>query len=118
MSIAWGENLEVNRHKSILRQILNFKIFKTQHLNLFISEEDAEVTFNDPADKTWEEGGSNSQDSQGGLGPKAYTPQEDKDIVLFLMKTRKFGLVKGTDVWQSMAKRVKKPRSWQSLKNR
>ena len=118
MSIAWGENLEVNRHKSILRQILNFKIFKTQHLNLFISEEDAEVTFNDPADKTWEEGGSNSQDSQGGLGPKAYPPQEDNDIVLFLMKTRKFGLVKGTDVWQSMAKRVKKPRSWQSLKNR
>ena len=69
------------------------------------------MTSDDSADKTWKR-------SQDGLGTKSYTLQEDKDIVQFLISTQMFSLVKGTDVWKSMAIRVKKPRSWQSLKNR
>ena len=69
------------------------------------------MTSDDSADKTLKR-------SQDGLATKSYTLQEDKDIVQFLISTQMFSLVKGTDVWKSMAIRVKKPRSWQSLKNR
>ena len=61
-------------------------------------------------DETWKE--------EMELDPWSYTTQEDKDIVLFLIKTRRYTLVKGTDVWESMSKKLKKPRTWQSLKNR
>ena len=61
-------------------------------------------------DETWKE--------EMELKPSSYTTQEDKDIVLFLIKTRKYSLVKGTDVWESMSRKLKKPRTWQSLKNR
>merc|ERR1719334_2492664 len=76
------------------------------------SEDDErdEDTSRHEADETWRE--ELVMDSQ------LYTSQEDKDIVMYLIKTRKYTLVKGNDVWMSMAKKIKKPRTWQSLKNR
>ena len=47
-----------------------------------------------------------------------YTKKEDKEILLYLIKTRNYALVKGNKVWQQMAERLKRKRTWQSLKNR